>query len=207
MAETGVSLLTLRTEFYARGFDWLAAEADGPARADRWINQAYQSVCLKEPWPFRLTTATGAAPLAIADLGQIARNGVTIPSNNGWIREEATEVEATPLLGYAISSTFPWLYYLDNQTVKTWPVTTASVSVRYYKIPAKLVNDGDLTIVPERFMDVIIDDAVVRGGKDRMAPEVIAIARQERDAGLVDMREALIVPERHIRRVAVHEDA
>lgn len=207
MAEAGVTLLALRTELYARGADYLAADAAGIVRANRWINQAYQMVCLRELWPFRLTTATGAAPLAITDLGTILRGGVTSPGNNNYVLDDLSETEATPL-DLTATGGYPWFYYLTDQTVHVWPAGTDSISVRYYKIPAKLTADGDLTLVPERFMDVILDDAVLRAiGKDNTDAAIVALMRQERDAGLADMREALLPAPTHMRRVAVHEDA
>jgi hypothetical protein len=206
VAEAGVTLLALRTELYARGHNYLSQDAAGIARATRWVNQAYQAVCLKELWPFRLTTATGAAPLAITDLGTILRGGVTVPGNNNYVLDDLTETEATPL-DLTATGGYPWFYYRDDQTIRVWPLGSNSISVRYYKIPAKLVADGDLTIVPERFMDVVVDDAVIRAAKDNDDAAAVALARQERDAGLVDMREALLPPPTHMRRVAVHEDA
>jgi hypothetical protein len=206
VAEAGVTLLTLRTELYARGADYLANDAAGIARANRWINQAYQAVCLRELWPFRLTTATGAAPLAIADLGTILRGGVTSPGNNNYVLDDLTETEVTPL-DLSATGGYPWFYYLDGQTVRVWPAGTGTLSVRYYRIPLKLTGDSDTTLVPERFMDVIVDDAVLRAlGKDNTDAAVVALMRQERDQGLADMREALLSAPTHIRRVAVHGD-
>jgi hypothetical protein len=207
VTEAGVTLLVLRTELYARGADYLAADAAGIARANRWINQAYQKVCLREKWPFRLATSGGVAPLAISDLGTIMRGGVTVPGNNNYVLDDLSETEATPL-DLTATGGYPWFYYLDGQTVRTWPAYTGAISVRYYKIPAKLVDDGDTTLVPERFMDVIVDDAVRRAtGKDNTDAAVVSLMRGEFDDGLNDMREALLPAPTHIRRAAFHEDA
>jgi hypothetical protein len=46
--ETGAALSVLRTEFWARGFDYLSEDAAGIARTDRWLNQSHFSICTKE---------------------------------------------------------------------------------------------------------------------------------------------------------------
>jgi len=200
--EAGVALSVLRTEFWARGYDYLSQDAAGIARTDRWLNQSHASIVLKELWPFRLTTTSGAAPLSIANVGKVL--SVIDSDNNDWDLTEMTEREMTP---YRLTSLgIPYFYYRDGLTLRLWPSSTHTISVRFYARPAKLVNDADTTMIPERFMDVLIDDAVIRGGKDADNAQVVALARQERDQGLADMREDLMVAPRHIQRSGYHED-
>lgn len=201
--EAGVALSVLRTEFWARGYDYLSQDAAGIARTDRWLNQAHQAIVLKELWPFRLTTTSGAAPLTITNVGKVL--SVTDAENTCWVLEEMTERELTPFRLDAAG--FPWYYYRDNLAIRVWPESAREISVRHYANPAKLVDADDETVIPERFMDMLIDEAVIRGGKDADNEKVVALARQERDQGLADMREALLVAPTHIQRSAIHEDA
>lgn len=152
MAET---LLTLRTEVQARGFDYLTN-----SRIDRFINDAYVRLCNTALWPFRELTVSGAAPLTIADLGVLASVVDTANGNNSlaW-RDRRTLVDLYGDLATAGSPTY--FYIEDGTTLRTYPVG-GTLTVRYWKRAVKLVNDGDVSIVPDDYSDVLIDMAVRR---------------------------------------------
>ena len=196
------TFLQLQAEFYARGHNFLTESAEGIVRAKRWINQAYEKVCSEELWPFRLATATGAAPLTIADVDKIL--SVINTANASMELIEATERELT--IANLSTTGVPYVYWLDGTIVKTWPVG-GTLSVRYFKVPAEFSADGDVMLVPDRFADVIIDDAVRRAAKDRQYQEGVALAAQEYADGLEMMRRQLLTAPTKIRRMPwVHED-
>jgi hypothetical protein len=152
MAET---LLTLRTEVQARGFDYLT---DG--RVNRFINDAYVRLCNMALWPFREITAIGAAPLTITDLGVLASVIDTSNGNNSlaW-RDRRTLVDTFGDLTTAGTATY--FYIEDGGTLRTYPVG-GTLAVRYWRRAVKLVNDADVSIVPDDYSDVLIDMAVRR---------------------------------------------
>lgn len=194
--EAGATLLDLQTELYARGYDHLAQDATGVARGLRWINQANNEITLEELWPFRLQTATGASPLSIETLDQVYSVINTADSNAELY--EATESELTG--GDLTTSGTPMWYYRDSLQIKTYP-TGGTLSVRYYALPTDLASPTDTTLVPKRYMDVIVDAAVRRAAKDRDNAEAAALAQQERDRGLDLMRRQLLQPPRHTVRI------
>lgn len=154
-----MTFLDLRTEFAARGFDY-----ENATRANRWINQAYLALCECWTWPFTEATITGPAPLTISDVRQIL--SVSDTTNQcvlvGVDRRDIVDVDP------AMTSTgSPESWYLEDSVLKVYPAsTTASLAVRYAKVPAELVNDTDVPIIPSRFQDLIIDGACIRGYKD-----------------------------------------
>lgn len=191
--ETGATLLELQTELYARGYDHLAQDATGVARALRWLNQAHNEICLEELWPFRLNTATGAAPLSIPTMDRVY--SVTDTANNAMPLAEAGEDELADMFDLASTGT-PYWFYRDSLQIKTYPVG-GTLSVRFYSLPTDLASPTDTTLVPKRYMDVIVDAAVIRAAKDRDNAEAVALAKQERDRGLDLMRRQLLPIPRH----------
>src|SRR3954465_13450910 len=123
---------TLKTEFYARGFDYLNDSGAGTARAGRWVNQAYLELCELGGWPFLDATATGAAPLTIADLRTV--ESVVDTATNTILahvdRRTATEWDPTlPATGP------PCIYWIAGGTTITTYPTGGTLSVRYWKVP------------------------------------------------------------------------
>lgn len=190
--EPGATLLDIQTELYSRGYDHLAQDASGVARGLRWINQSYAEVALAELWPFRLTTAVGAAPLAVTDIDRVLYVIDTSSFNNPLYEMQEQELIAVDLT----LTGSPLAYYRDSLQIRVWPIG-GTLSVRYYALPTDLASPTDTTLVPKRYMDVIVDSVVIRAAKDRDNPDAVALARQERDYGLALMRSQLLVPPTH----------
>lgn len=194
--ETGATLEDLQTELYARGYDYLQQDAAGIARGLRWINQAVAELTLEELWPFRLNTATGAAPLSITDLDRVA--SVIDTNNNNFPLVEMGEVELTI---YDLTLTGnPLFFYRDSLQVKTWPVG-GTLSARYWSLPVALVLGPDTTLIPDRYADVIVNGAVRRAAVDRDNWESAQGAEAERQRGLDLMRRQLLVSPTHLMHV------
>jgi hypothetical protein len=195
----GASLSDLLTEFYGRGYDDLQQDAVGQARATRWINQADGELTLEEPWPFRLSTASGAAPLTIADLDEVL--SVTLDED----RTELVEMTERELTGYDLEATGTAVYfYRDDLTVRVWPVSTATVDVRYYRLPVELVAPADTSMIPEQYMNAIVDRAVMAAGANRDNPAVVELADRMYQRTLSLMRRRLLVAPTHIQRNAAN---
>ncbi len=188
----GATFGDLQTEFFARGHDYLNRDDAGRARAKRWLNQAHARVVMEELWPFRTATATGAAPLSITGLGQV----LTVKNTDDGDRElyEGSEHELT-IYDLGTAGT-PIMFYRDSFYVRTFPVG-GTLSVRYYREPVDLVNVDETTMVPSRFADLIIDDAVRRAAKDRQYGEGVQLAAAEYQDGLALMRRDLLVAPTH----------
>lgn len=181
------TFLQLQTEFLARGYQYLLTGA-GLTRAKAWLNQSYLEVCEEEPWPFLLATAAGASPVTVTDVRVI--RSVTDTTQ----RVPLEVISEDDLLGSSLLLTTagpPTYYYLDDVIVRTYPVG-GTLSIRYYKVPAELVADADVAIVPNRFADLIVNGAVRRAALDANEAAGAAEAEGERQRGLALMRRSLL---------------
>lgn len=156
-----VTLSGLRTELLARGFDYLST-----SRANGFVNDGLTALYEWEAtaWPFLETTVSGSAPLTVSDLREVLY--VVDTTNTNRLREADSRDIVDEDVTLAQSGT-PDRYWLDGlTTVKVWPVSSVSLSVRYLKVPALLSSDGDTALVPDRYQRVAVDLAVVEALKD-----------------------------------------
>lgn len=154
----------LQTEFYARGYDYLAQDQAGQTRAKRWLNEAYLELCELADWPFLEGDITGAAPLTITDLRQVL--SVTDATNKAqlWGADRRTLLDNYSDL--TLTGT-PTQFYLEGSILKVYPAsTTVTLSVRYLGIPVALSGATDKPVVPNQYQYLIIDGAVLRAMKD-----------------------------------------
>jgi hypothetical protein len=196
------------TEFYARGFDYLSLDAAGQTRAKRMLNESYLELAAAHPWPFLETTVSGTAPLTISNLGDVlyvvdTTNDVRLP-----LLDVRGVVPDDPDLDDTGS---PRGYYLDgSSTLRVWPASTsASLSVRYIKVPAELSADGDELDVPSRFQGLVVDGAVVRALVDSDNYEAAAALQTLLDARVARMSDALFsrsFDSQYVQRAMAHED-
>ena len=124
-----MNLLDLRTELYARGFDYLSS-----TRANYFINRAYSELCEEEDWPFLEATTSGTAPVSITDLRTIE----TVIDTTATRRLQPLDRRHILEDDYQLSTTgSPSCYYLTScNTLAVYPAnTTDTISERYWKVP------------------------------------------------------------------------
>ena len=64
--------------------------------------------------------------------------------------------------------------------------------MRYLKVPAELSTDAGTFIVPNRYQDLIIDAATVRGWKSRQEWDSMSATRAEYERGVAHMKDTLL---------------
>lgn len=142
---------TLQTDFFSRGFEYLNDAGTGLAKAKRLLNQAMHELNGEEPWPFLEATATGSAPLTIADAsGQFES---VWDSTNNQMLQRIARVELQQRYGDNLDDTGTpsWWYRTNVGVVNVYPVQAVSLSVRYFKVGTDLSSGGDLPLMPDRF--------------------------------------------------------
>lgn len=187
----------LRQELFARGTDYLDEDADGQARADRWLNDAYRQILNLQPWPFLVSTATGVSgsgEVTVSDLRRaihVADSDVgTVP---GRELEKITYMELVRL-GYDVSQTgTPVYYYIERTdgsggaTFKTFPVGGTPV-VRYLRRVQPL-SGTDTPVFDEEYHNLIVDGAMLPAYRDGDNFEAAAALQASYDAALASMAE------------------
>jgi hypothetical protein len=137
----------LKAAVLARGFNRLTDTQRG-----EYVNAAVTEVDGLYPWPYRLTTSTGAAPLAISTLGEIDTVTDTVQDR---ALEPETFQALTDYFGDISTTGDPSFFYVDwsggSQTVRVFPVSTNNLSVRHYAAPTALSGASDTPAAPSRF--------------------------------------------------------
>ncbi len=174
-------LASLRTELAARGFDYLS-----DTRKTYFLNDGMQELAEMYPWPFLRTSVVGTAPLAITDVGQVL--SVYDSTNLRMLRSSDNRDLETSIAGT------PVYYYLEDTTLKVEPTNaTASLTVKYIKVPAELSATTDTPLFPARYRAMIVDAAQIRAlSEDSDSPELAAGIQVRLDAKVIRMRDALM---------------
>lgn len=185
---------TLQSEVFRRGFDYLSDAGTGLASAKRWINEAYHEINEAEDWPYLVVTSAGAAPLTITD----ARKVLSVVDTVQAVQLTGTTQRALlrVFASVATAGTAEWWWHDTAGTaVKIYPTSVNNISVTYLKVPVDLSAGGDTPIVPARYHELIVNGAVRRAYEDSDNYEAAAGVQREIDAGINQMRIALLRPE------------
>jgi len=186
-----LNLSELRTEFFARGFDYLSS---GPQTGpNNYLNRAYHSICDAYEWPFLEADASGTAPLVVSDLRAVL--GVVDTTTQVQLRfiDRRNLLRIDPMVNTAGS---PALWYTENgTTIKVYPTNgTDQISVHYAKVPDDLSDSTDVPIIPSRFHMLIVDQAVVYAYEDSDNLEAASATQVVVDRRMEEMRQALTNP-------------
>lgn len=170
-----MDLTALLTEMYARGFNSFSETAAGITRATRYINGGRAELDRLALWPWRQTTVSGAAPLAVTNLGPIM--SVTDTSGNPLRRIDP--------YGDQTQTGSPSGYYADwssgSSKVAVYPVSTATITVKHWKVTPDLVAGTDTPVSPTEAHYLIVDLAVRRALMDSDNPDAAAAVQGEVD--------------------------
>lgn len=193
------SFLAIQTEIFARGADYLNSTTD-IGRVKSWINSAYQDICTREPWPFlQVTLSNQTAPVTITDLRGILSvvDTTTLTPLEGIDRRDLSKsyVDLT-------QSGFASYWYLESasdgaggltDTLKVFsPTSTDNLEIRYIKVPVNLVNDTDIPLIPDRFLDAVIDGTMVFVHRDNDDYDLAGQAQNASEQSVQRMTDALL---------------
>jgi hypothetical protein len=161
-------------------------------RGKRWINQSYLGLCEIYPWPFLEKTATGSAPVEIPDARAVL--SVNAEDATGLVYlDRRTLIDKVSDLDLPGSPAWYYLEGYDPLTVNAYPAGPVTLDVRYLFVPPVLVNPQDRPIFPERFQELIVDGAVLKGYRDLDNWEAYQGMRGEHDRELQEMAASLMV--------------
>lgn len=192
----------LQAELYARGTDYLAEDAQGAARAARWLNQAYREIVNLQAWSFLRTTVTGTAGTGLVSIPDLRRvlyvgdaTGVAAGEAGRPLRR-ATIEEVVAEDGTGSTGT-PEFYYIINGTVYSYPLG-GTVRVTYVRrVPP--MSGTDEPVFDEEYHNLIVDKAMVRAYIDSDNYEAAAALRAEVDLTLAAMSEDYMIESREVQ--------
>ena len=173
----------IRAEVQARGYDYV-----GDSRLNLWIDQAYQYVCALEPWWFLEASVSGAAPLTIADLSQVLHVSYEDEVLRGTDYRDVRDMDP------ALDDTGkPEMWYLEDNTIHTWPTSSETIAVRYIQKPTSLSSDSSVPLIPLAHHPVLVDLAVISGLKDNDEYDQAQGLRAVVEAQIQDLRDQVMV--------------
>jgi hypothetical protein len=182
----------LQTEVLARGLSDMSAGTD-LTRIKRWIVDAAHEIDNLADWPYRLSSTTGTVPLAISDLDviecvtDVSNLSALSPTDRRYLRDTYADLTTT--------GTAQFYYFTGQTTITTYPVTTATLTVDYWKVGPDLTNGGDTPLMPDRFRMGIVHYAVSAALADRGDAAGSQAARADGDRVVSQMMGSLLTPQ------------
>lgn len=151
----------MKTELSDRGFAHLS-----DTRLGVYINNARAELDRMFFWPWREASATGTAPLTIADLGVVE---AVVDSNTDLPLRKADYRSLLESFGDLSIVGTPSFYYIawpsGSPVVATYPDTSGSIGVQYWKVTADLTG-VQTPASPAEAHYTIVDLAVRRAYRD-----------------------------------------
>jgi hypothetical protein len=130
-------------------------------RARRWLNDAMHEVDQEARWEYLFATTTGAAPLTIADLDTVESvvdvlDGVPLMEmDRDLLTSGFTDLTTTGVGFY-------W-YRTAPTVIAVYPVSTVTLTVRYFKFGPDMAAATDTPLMPDRFRQIIVERACASG--------------------------------------------
>lgn len=147
----------LVNELKATGFDYVAE-----SRLEDWVQRSYAQLSARYDWPWLEASKEAVAPFEIKDLRYVLSVNDATQERPLWGTERQWLLERYPKLeeqGNAV-----W-WFLDNLTLRTYPLSEDKVVVRYVKKASKLAG-AEEALIPSEWQYLIIDQARVYALKD-----------------------------------------
>lgn len=177
-----------RTEFQARGFDYLSS-----TRCNAYLNRALAAIATHATWPWLEATASGTAPLTITDLRAVLS---CVDTTTGTELAPADR-RALVALYTTLTDTGPpeWWHRTSLTEVSVYPLnTTDTITVRYVAHEAELTSDSSSPLLPSRHHNVWVDRAVIEAYSDSDNFDAAGQLKAKHDGELLEMRRAYLIP-------------
>jgi hypothetical protein len=141
-----LQLSAARDELKARGGARLSN-----GRLDTFLNQAKDRLEGTYPWPWLQASTTGTSTVTISDLRAVLFVIDQSTGNELFGYEPQVVAQDFALNGNLATTGVAEVYYIDGLTsVKTYPVSTATLTIRYVKFSPTLSADADTPLIPTR---------------------------------------------------------
>ena len=170
-------------EVIDRGFHYIK-----PTRIGEFIQRAYGEICSRRSWPFLEGKVEDSAPFEPELLGrvlsvQLEADGILLwGATRRWLLRYYSDLEEEGT---------PQFWYLEGDTLRTFPVGDDTLLIHYLRRPAPLA-DADEPLIPSEWQYLLVDRAVVDCLKDDDEYEQARALRQDVKDGIREMASALL---------------
>lgn len=162
----------------------------GVLRAKAWVQDAYAEICDQYEWPFLEAETTATGTVALTDLKTVIWVVDSTNKNALDFLDRRTILERVDTDLTTVGT--PTYWYLNDQTIAVYPASsTTTLDVKYIKVPAALVSNGDTPLIPARYHQAIVDGAVRRALLDNNDTAEAQAVEQERQIKLANMLASL----------------
>lgn len=184
----------LKTEFFARGFDYLEEDAASQARAERWLNAGYREILNVHAWPFLQTATVGAAGTGTVNIPDL-RKLIVVSNVDGLdgltpgikLTHVALPDLAEEVSDFSLTGTPEFYYVVNGAEVRTYRLG-GTIRADYMR-RVEPMTGTDTPVFDEEYHDLIVDRAVIKAYKDSDNFEAAAALRVEYDDGVRAMAE------------------
>lgn len=182
-----MDLAALQTELQARGFDYLTT-----TRQNYFLNRAMHRFCEAQAWPFLEASATGASPLSIPDLRTVLS---VVDSTSTGVLDFADYRDLRDEDPTMVQTGTPTSWYQSGSTgITAYPTyASTSLSVRYIKFPADMVNTSDTPPMPDRYRYALVDGAAAMAYRDSDNPDQAQVCQDAFDTAVLEAADSLLV--------------
>ena len=178
-----------------------ASRDDGrfAVRVRRWLNDAMHEVDQDGRWEYLAASTSAAAPLTIADLDRVE----SVADNTADYQLDQVDRDSLVSAFADLTTTGTALYWYRTAptTIAVYPVSTLTLTVKYFKFGPDMALGTDVPLMPDRFRQVIVEKAVAKAFRDSNDPNAANDCLAE--AGrILDVMRAELLPDYLIRAPA-----
>lgn len=183
----------------------LGREDDRTAvRVRRWLNDAMHEVDQEARWEYLFASSTGAAPLTIADLDTV--ESVVDVGNLNPLVEMDRDALADGFADLTTTGTASYWYRTAPTVIAVYPVSTVTLTVRYFKFGPDMSAGTDVPLIPDRFRQIVVERACAMGLRAIGDGNGAGLCMQEYDRLLAQMLVSLGALPAYQLRTASSED-
>lgn len=161
-------------------------------RARRWINDAMHELDSEEEWDYLFASTTGSAPLTIADLDKVESvSDVASLNTLMQIDRESLIADVVDLTSTGVAA---YWYKTSTTTIAVFPVSTATLTVKYIKFAPDLSTTTDAPLLPDRWRPAIVEKACAKAYRVLGNTNAETDCLNEYQRLLAQMRSSMITP-------------
>ena len=158
-------------------------------RVRRWLNDAMHEVDQDGRWEYLAASTSGAAPLTIADLDRV--ESVADTTADYMLDQVDRDTLVSAFADLTTPGTALYWYRSAPTTIAVYPVSTLTLTVKYFKFGPDMAASTDAPLMPDRFRQIIVERATASALRAAGDLNGAQACMQEYERVLQSMRESV----------------